>query len=116
SLTGRESFFEARNRTVKPSQRTVLVAYRAFSDVVGKGAFLLVTILAARRLTGEAFGAFSLASTLGWIAAVGTDSGIQLHLARAVARHPEKAEGLLRAWLGARLGTAVFAGRAVAHV
>jgi O-antigen/teichoic acid export membrane protein len=90
-------------------RQVALVAYRAFSDVAGKGAFFLVTLVAARRLSQDAFGLFSLGTTVGWIAAVATDFGIQLHLARAVAQRPENAARLLRAWLRVRLWTSVVA-------
>jgi O-antigen/teichoic acid export membrane protein len=83
-----------------------LVAYRAGSDAAGKAAFFVVTIVAARRLSREAFGVFSLGTTVGWMAAVLSDFGIQLHLARVVARQPEAAAGALRAWLRVRLGSA----------
>ena len=86
-----------------------LVAYRAFSDVAGKGAFFLVTLVAARRLSQDAFGLFALGTTIGWIAAVTTDFGIQLHLARAVAQRPADALPLLRGWLRIRLWTAAVA-------
>jgi O-antigen/teichoic acid export membrane protein len=90
-------------------RQTALVAYRAVSDVVGKGAFFLVTIAAARRLSPDAFGVFSLATTIGWIAAIGTDFGLQVHLARAVARRPDDAGRLLRVWLKLRIGSAAVA-------
>ncbi len=90
-------------------RQTALVAYRAVSDVAGKGAFFLVTIAAARRLSPDAFGVFSLASTIGWIAAIGTDFGLQVHLARAVARRPDDAARLLRVWLKLRIGSAAAA-------
>jgi O-antigen/teichoic acid export membrane protein len=90
-------------------RQMALVAYRAFSDVAGKGAFFLVTLVAARRLSQDAFGLFSLGTTVGWIAAVATDFGIQLHLARAVAQRPDDATRLLRAWLRVRLWTSVLA-------
>ncbi|HEX7798398.1 MAG TPA: flippase [Vicinamibacterales bacterium] len=90
-------------------RQMALVAYRAFSDVAGKGAFFLVTLVAARRLSQDAFGLFSLGTTVGWIAAVATDFGIQLHLARAVAQRPDDAARLLRAWLRVRLWTSVVA-------
>ena len=86
-----------------------LVAYRALSDVAGKGAFFLVTVVAARRLSGEAFGVFALGSTIGWMAAVAADFGIQLHLARQVAQHPGTAERILRRWFRVRLWTAAAA-------
>jgi O-antigen/teichoic acid export membrane protein len=86
-----------------------LIAYRAVSDILGKGAFFLVTILAARRLSAEAFGIFALGSALGWIAAVASDFGMQLHLARAVAQQPHAAMRLLRVWLRMRTATAALA-------
>jgi O-antigen/teichoic acid export membrane protein len=90
-------------------RQTALVAYRAVSDVAGKGAFFLVTIAAARRLSPDGFGVFSLASTIGWIAAIGTDFGLQVHLARAVARRPDDAARLLRVWLKLRITSAAAA-------
>jgi O-antigen/teichoic acid export membrane protein len=93
----------------QPRRQIALIAYRAFSDVAGKGAFFMVTLVAARRLSQDAFGLFSLGTTVGWIAAVATDFGIQLHLARAVAQRPEDAARLLGAWLRVRLWTSVVA-------
>ncbi|HEX3646585.1 MAG TPA: flippase [Vicinamibacterales bacterium] len=90
-------------------RRALLIAYRAFSDLAGKGSLFVITIVAARRLSPESFGVFSLGSALGWIVAVVSDGGIQLHLARAVARRPEQARQLLREWLWVRLWTAAFA-------
>jgi O-antigen/teichoic acid export membrane protein len=86
-----------------------LIAYKAFADLAGKGSLFVVTIVAARRLSPGAFGVFSLGSTLGWIVAVVSDCGIQLHLARAVARVPTEASQLLRGWLRVRLWTAAGA-------
>jgi O-antigen/teichoic acid export membrane protein len=86
-----------------------LVAYRAASDVVGKAAFFVVTIVAARRLSAEDFGVFALGTTIGWIAVVASDFGLQLHLARAVARAPEAAGVELRRWLRVRLALAAAA-------
>ena len=106
-FTRLESGFAVRKAQV--NNQAALVAYRALSDVAGKGAFFLVTILAARRLSQEAFGVFALGSTLGWIAAVATDFGIQLHLARAVAQQPADAGRLLRVWLNVRVRTAAAA-------
>jgi O-antigen/teichoic acid export membrane protein len=81
----------------------LLISYKAFADLAGKGALFAITIVAARRLSPPAFGVFSLGSTLGWIVAVGSDFGIQLHLARAVARRPQDAPRLLASWLRVRL-------------
>ncbi len=86
-----------------------LVAYRAVSDLAGKGAFFLVTLLAARRLSQESFGVFSLGTTIGWMTAVAADFGIQLHVARAVAQRPWSARPLLAAWLRVRVWTAGIA-------
>src|SRR5581483_9907154 len=85
------------------------VVYRALSDLSGKGAFFVVTVVAAHRLTQQDFGIFSVATTLGWMVGVATDFGMQLHLARTVARHPERAPETLRIWLRLRLATAAAA-------
>jgi O-antigen/teichoic acid export membrane protein len=87
----------------------MLIAYKSFADLAGKGSLFVITIAAARRLSPESFGVFSLGSTLGWIVAVVSDGGIQLHLARAVARCPAYAGRLLNGWLRVRLWTAVLA-------
>lgn len=79
-----------------------LVLYRAGSDLAAKSAFFVVTLVAARRLSTEAFGLFSLATTAGWIAAVIADGGLQLHLARAVSQQPEAASAILRRWFQVR--------------
>src|SRR4029453_11080782 len=94
----------------------VLISYKSFADLAGKGAIFAITIFAARRLSPEAFGVFSLGSTLGWMAAVASDFGIQLHLARAVARRPEDAARLLATWLRVRLWLAAGAAAGVAIV
>ena len=86
-----------------------LIAYKAFADLAGKGSLFVITIVAARRLSPASFGVFSLGSTLGWIVAVASDCGIQLHLARAVARQPSAAAALLQQWLRVRLWTAAAA-------
>jgi O-antigen/teichoic acid export membrane protein len=87
----------------------LLIAYKAFADLAGKGSLFVITIVAARRLSSHAFGVFALGSTLGWMVAVVTDGGIQLHLARAVARRPEQAAALLREWLRVRVWTTAIA-------
>ena len=95
-LTADESSFP------NPKPRAALVAYKAFADVAAKGSLFIVTIVAARRLTPHAFGVFSLGSTIGWIAAVAADFGIQTHLARAVALARDEASSLLQRWLRVR--------------
>jgi O-antigen/teichoic acid export membrane protein len=86
-----------------------LVAYRTLSDVAGKAAFFAVTILAARRLSRDGFGVFAVGTTAGWMAAVASDFGMQMHLARAVARSPGAAQDLLRTWLTVRIASASVA-------
>jgi O-antigen/teichoic acid export membrane protein len=86
-----------------------LVAYRAVSDAIGKAAFLIITVLAARRLSPEEFGVFAIGTTVGWIAVVASDFGLQLHLARAVSATPAAALHLLRRWLGVRVAAALGA-------
>ena len=94
------------NRWLK---QAVLIVYRALSDSAGKGSLFLITLLGARRLSARAFGVFALGSTLGWMLAVATDFGIQLHVARAVARSPDRAHLVLRRWLPVRGGLSVAA-------
>ncbi|MBI3401876.1 MAG: oligosaccharide flippase family protein [Acidobacteria bacterium] len=94
-------------------RNALLIAYKAFADLAGKGSLFVITVAAARRLSPAAFGVFSIGATLGWLVAVATDFGIQLHLARAVARRPSDAAVLLRTWLFIRLW---MAGAAVAVV
>ena len=90
-------------------RQTALVTYRVLTDVVAKATVFLITVVAARQLSTQAFGVFSLGSTIGWIAAVASDFGLQLHLARAVAQRPGDADALLRRWLRVRLGMAAAA-------
>jgi O-antigen/teichoic acid export membrane protein len=84
-----------------------LVAYKAVADTAGKGSLFLITIVAARRLSPSDFGAFGLGTTLGWMLCVVTDFGVQMHLARAVARAPHAAPELLRGWWRIRVITTV---------
>ncbi|MFI5178801.1 MAG: lipopolysaccharide biosynthesis protein, partial [Vicinamibacterales bacterium] len=113
-LTAGENTF--RNAKLRDA---VLIAYKTFADLAGKGSLFLITLVAARRLSPWAFGVFALGSTLGWMLGVATDFGVQFHLARAVARAPADAPRLLRAGLGLRFwsgcaGLAVVAGGLVA--
>jgi len=90
-------------------RRVLLIVYRALSDMAGKAAVFAITVVAARRLSQDAFGIFSLASVIGWLLALATDFGIPLHVARAVARRPEQASGILTAWVKVRLWTSAIA-------
>src|SRR5262245_12815798 len=97
-LTGDESTFQ------KPKSRAAaLFVYKAAADIGAKLALFVVTVVAARRLTPSAFGVFALGSTLGWMTTVAADLGMQVHLARAVARTPALAAPLLSRWLRIRL-------------
>jgi len=109
SLTVDERSF----RNPKPGG-AFLVAYKAFADLAAKGSLFVITVAAARALTPRGFGIFALGTTVGWIVAVVTDFGIQLHLARAVARAPSDAPALLRAWLRVRAWMAATAPAAIA--
>jgi O-antigen/teichoic acid export membrane protein len=86
-----------------------LIAYKASADLAAKGSLFVITVVAARRLSPEAFGIFAIGSTLGWIAAVASDFGIQLYVAREVAREPGAAALLLARWLRVRWATAAVA-------
>jgi len=109
-LTPQESAFHIRKREgarhVGPDAG--LIGYRAASDLIGKGAFFLTTLFAARALPAHAFGVFSLACTVGWIVAVATDFGMQMHVARSVARRERSPRELLRRWWRVRTWSAVF--------
>lgn len=87
-------------------ERGALVAYRAGSDAAGKGAMFVVMVAAARRLSQGDFGLFALASTGGWMLAVATDFGVQLHVARSIATRPADAAAIVRRWLRVRAGLA----------
>src|SRR5437763_357254 len=82
--------------------RPARVGYRRASAVAGKGAFFLVTLVAARRLSHEGFAVFAIGTTLGWMAAVVSDFGIQMHLARSVAHGAHRPADVLVAWLRLR--------------
>lgn len=89
--------------------RSLLIGYKASSDVLSKLAFFAVTVMAARALSAEEFGTFSVAWTLGWLLGIATDMGLQVHLAREVARNPQSATAICRALLPARLAGAALA-------
>lgn len=100
-LTGGESSF--RNAKLRGA---LLIAYKAVADVAARGSLFVVTLVAARRLSPWEFGVFGLGTTIGWMLAVATDFGVQMHLARAVAQSPRGARALLERWWRARLLTA----------
>lgn len=90
------------------SKNAALILYRASSEIAGRLAMLAVTVVAARRLSQESFGIFSLASAFGTLVGLATDFGIPMHVARAVAQRPADASQILRRWLRVRIGTAVI--------
>ena len=104
AVTGKESLFH----DAKLGEGW-LVVYKAFADLTGKGSLFVITVIAARMLTPQAFGLFGLGTTLGWLVAVVGDLGMQLHVARAIAGAPEAAPVLLRQWWGMRLATTIGA-------
>lgn len=106
---GRRADSIAREGSRVHARRQVgFVIYRAATDLVAKAALFVVTIAAARTLSQGDFGLFSLATTTGWMVALAGDFGIQMHLARAVAQHPETAALQLRRWLPIRALTAAL--------
>ena len=92
-FTDGESTF--RNAKLRP---LTLIAYKVVADVAGKGSLLLITLVAARRLSPWSFGVFGLGTALGWLLSVVADFGIQMHVARAVAQAPDAAASLLARW------------------
>jgi len=57
-------------------------------------------VFAARRLSRDEFGLFALGSAIGWLAGVVSDAGLQMHLARTVARSDVRSSGwIMRRWL-----------------
>jgi O-antigen/teichoic acid export membrane protein len=83
----------------------ILIAYRAVSDLAGKASMFLIALVATRRLSPAGFGVFSLSTTTGWIMSIAADFGIQFHMARAIARAPERSASILAYWLRVRLWT-----------
>jgi len=104
----RNHLFPFRPSAFWRDRTAALITYRTLSDIAGKAAFFAVTVLAARRLSRDAFGIVSLGTTLGWMVAVATDFGMQMYLARTVALRPGEARYLLDTWLTVRQRTAVI--------
>jgi O-antigen/teichoic acid export membrane protein len=103
-LTPAESTF--RNPKLR---RAALVGYKSAADAAAKAALFVITVLAARVLPSREFGVYALGTTIGWLLAVAGDFGLQMHVARGVARQPEEAAALLRRWGRIRTGTAAGA-------
>ncbi len=83
--------------------RIRLIGYRTFAEVIGRLCAFAVVILAARTLPTAEFGIFSLAWTSGWLISILGDLGLQIHLTRQVALHPESADRIFRQLLIPRL-------------
>jgi polysaccharide transporter, PST family len=73
-------------RRLAATRTLQLVGYKAASDIVGKLAVLAGLVLAAHTLPTDDFGLLSLATGVGWMTAVASDFGLQLHLGRVIAR------------------------------
>jgi len=87
-------------------RHVLLVGYKSLADAAGKASFFVITIIAAHRLSPWAFGVFGLGTTIGWLLAVVSDFGMQMHLARAVASDLPGAPATLRRWWRRRLAAA----------
>ncbi|MEZ5294281.1 MAG: oligosaccharide flippase family protein [Vicinamibacterales bacterium] len=82
------------------------VIAKTAADVLGKLVALAVVVLAARRLSPEAFGVLAVATTSGWLLGVATDAGWSMFLAREIARQPSAWRGIARRVLAWRAGSA----------
>lgn len=89
--------------------RLSLIGYRAGSDAVSRALYFAVLIVAARTLTAQAFGVVALGTTVGWLGGVLSDFGLQLHVAREIAKRPGDADALAWPLLRLRLGLAAAA-------
>lgn len=84
-----------------------LVAYKTASEFVTKLATFFILLLGARYLTTEEFGILSLGFVSGWLLGVASDFGLQIYLAREVARLPGRGPALFWALLRWRVGFAL---------
>ncbi|MGE0811915.1 MAG: lipopolysaccharide biosynthesis protein [Vicinamibacterales bacterium] len=82
------------------------VLAKTAADVLGKLVTLAVVVLAARRLSPEAFGVLAVATTAGWLLGVATDAGWSMFLAREIARRPSAWRAIAREVLAWRAGSA----------
>lgn len=87
----------------RSSRSLWLIAYRAGSDAAAKAVMFVITMLAARTLPRADVGMLALASTVGWMSAVVADFGIQMHVAREAAQHPDRIASSFPRWLRIRL-------------
>lgn len=89
--------------------RFSLFSYRAVTDAVSRLLYFGTLIFAARRLSADAFGLLALAATVGWMAGVVSDFGLQVHVAREVAVAPTRAGQVAWPLLRFRAAAAVVA-------
>lgn len=80
-----------------------LIAYRGLTDGLAKSVMFVITIAAARTLSRADVGAMAFAMTVGWLASVVADSGMQMHIAREAAQRPASIGTTLARWLPLRL-------------
>ncbi len=94
-----------------------LIALKTLSDVASRLSSFLLLLLAARFLDPFEFGLFSLAWAAGWIISIASDLGLQLFVAREVARGPAQAGQFVPTLLRLRicLGSILFGVIALAH-
>ena len=94
-----------------------LIALKTFSDVASRLSSFLLLLLAARFLDPFEFGLFSLAWATGWIIAIASDLGLQLFVAREVARAPGQAGQFVPTLFRLRLclGSILFGVIGLAH-
>ncbi len=91
-----------------------LIGYKTASDLVSRLCSFAVVLLAVRYLTTTQFGLFSLAWAAGWMVSIGSDFGLQIHLTKEVARHPDSAEEIFTRLSRLRLTLCGFVFMAVA--
>ena len=94
-----------------------LIALKTLSDVASRLSSFLLLLLAARFLDPFEFGLFSLAWATGWIISIASDLGLQLFVAREVARAPGQADQFVPTLFRLRLclGLILFGAIGLAH-
>ena len=85
------------------------IVLKGAADAGGKAVTLAITVLAARTLVSDAFGALAIAMVTGWLLGVATDAGLSMYLARETARQRGRLRGLLSEVMILRVGLAYTA-------
>lgn len=83
------------------------------ADAGGKAVMLIITVVAARQLNPDPFAILAFAMATGWLLGVATDAGLSMHLAREIARSPQRGRQLLIEIVSLRAGLAFVAATAV---